>query len=59
MASLIQALEKGDCEAFGAFLSGQLMDTISFYDYKEDYYHGFLAGILKCFNRYVVKGNRK
>ena len=28
-------------------LSGNLMETISFYDYKEDYYHGFLGGLLK------------
>ena len=30
-----------------------LMETISFYDYKEDYYHGFLAGLLKMMDGYV------
>ena len=28
-------------------LSENLMETISFYDYQESYYHIFLAGILK------------
>ena len=28
-------------------LSKNLMETISFYDYREDYYHGFLAVFLK------------
>ena len=35
------------------------MDTISFYDYKEDYYHGFLAGLLKQNQKYSVKSNRE
>ncbi|HBA96516.1 MAG TPA: hypothetical protein DCZ23_00250 [Lachnospiraceae bacterium] len=35
------------------------METISFYDYKEDYYHGFLAGLLKHNKKYVVKSNRE
>lgn len=59
MTPLMQAIEEGDCEAFGKFLSAQLMDTISFFDYKESYYHGFLAGILKCSQKYVVLSNRE
>ena len=35
------------------------MDTISFYDYKEDYYHGFLAGLLKHNKKYFIKSNRE
>lgn len=46
MSPLIRVLEDGDCAAAGKFLSAQLMDTISFYDYQESYYHGFLAGVL-------------
>ena len=56
---MLNAIEKGDCEAFSQFLSAQLMDSISFFDYKEDYYHGFLAGILKCFQKYAVRSNRE
>ena len=59
MSPLIRAFEEGDCEAAGKFLSAQLMDTISFYDYQESYYHGFLAGILKCSNQYIVLSNRE
>ena len=59
MTPLLKAIEEGDCKTFENFLSEQLMDTISFYDYKESYYHGFLAGILKCFQKYVVLSNRE
>lgn len=59
MIPLLKAVEQGDCETFQKFLSAQLMDTISFFDYKEDYYHGFLAGILKCFDKYAVRSNRE
>ncbi len=59
MAPLLNAMEGGDCTAFAKFLSAQLMDTISFFDYKEDYYHGFLAGILKCVQKYRVLSNRE
>ena len=40
-------------------LSGNLMETISFYDYKEDYYHGFLGGLLKMMDGYIIKSNRE
>ena len=59
MTPFMKAIESGDCEAFARFLSMQLLDTISFFDYKEDYYHGFLAGILKCFNKYRILSNRE
>ena len=59
MTPLMRAIEQGDCETMERFLSEQLMETISFYDYKESYYHGFLAGILKCFNKYIIYSNRE
>ncbi len=59
MTPLLKAIESGDCLAFAKFLSAQLLDTISFFDYKEDYYHGFLAGILKCFQKYRILSNRE
>ncbi len=59
MTGLILALENEDCETVGDFLSGQLMETISFYDYAENYYHGFLAGLFKCQNKYEVFSNRE
>ena len=36
-----------------------LMETISFYDYQEDYYHGYTAGLLKAMDGYIVKSNRE
>lgn len=59
LTELIKAFEDGDCEKIGDFLSEQLMDTISFYDYAENYYHGFLAGLLKSQQRYEILSNRE
>lgn len=56
---LFKALEEGDCKALGDFLSEQLMETISFFDYAENYYHGFLAGLLKTSQKYYVYSNRE
>lgn len=56
---LIQALETGNTQALEKFISGQLLDTISFFDYAENYYHGFLAGLLKGAGNYLVVSNRE
>ncbi len=58
-SELIFALEKGDCEKIETFISTQLLDTISFYDYAENNYHGFLAGILKGAGKYLVVSKRE
>ena len=59
LSGLVKALEEGDCETASDIITGQLMDTISFYDYKEDYYHGFMAGLLRHNNKYILKSNRE
>ncbi|MCQ4637876.1 ATP-binding protein [Anaerovorax odorimutans] len=59
LTPLFTAIEDGDCEGVGNFLSDQLLDTISFYDYAENYYHGFLAGLLKTWQKYQVYSNRE
>lgn len=59
MDTFIQAVENEDSEKIGTFLSNQLLETISFYDYAENYYHGFLAGILKNANAYRIVSNRE
>ena len=56
---LINALETGDCKAAEEFISRQLMDTISYFDYAENYYHGFLAGLLTGADNYSVLSNRE
>ncbi len=59
MTPLMTAMEEGDCEAFADFISTQLLDTISIFDYAENYYHGFLAGLLKAADKYLVLSNRE
>lgn len=59
LTPLRKALEEGDCETAGEFLSDRLMRTISYYDYDETYYHGFLAGILTAMGNYEVLSNRE
>ncbi|MDD2957047.1 MAG: AAA family ATPase [Lachnospiraceae bacterium] len=59
LSALYTALEQGDCDTMADIISAQLLDTISFYDYKEDYYHGFLAGLLSGSQRYLVGSNRE
>ncbi len=56
---LIHALETGDCEAIENFLNEQLLDTISYFDYAESYYHGFMTGLLSNAGRYRVYSNRE
>lgn len=56
---LYAAVEQADTEAMEKEISENLQETISFYDYGENYYHGFLAGILKNMKKYVVLSNRE
>ena len=56
---LKHALETGDCEAAEDFINSQLADTISYYDYAENFYHGFMAGLLVNIGGYRVKSNRE
>ena len=55
----IRALEKGDCQAAENFISRQLMDTISYFDYKESYYHGFMTGLCSGIEGYRIQSNRE
>ena len=56
---LVRALEEGDCETAEDFINRQLADTISYYDYAENFYHGFMAGLLVNLGGYSVKSNRE
>ena len=55
----IRALEEGDCQAAERFVSRQLMDTISYFDYKESYYHGFMTGLCSGIEGYQIQSNRE
>ena len=56
---LVHALETGDCEAAENFISEQLFQAISYYDYAENFYHGFMAGLLVNIGGYLVRSNRE
>ena len=56
---LYRAMEAGDAEKMGEILNEQLFSTISFYDSAENFYHGFLAGIMSQSEKYLVKSNRE
>ena len=54
---LISALEQGDVQTMAEEISSCLQESISFYDYAENYYHGFLTGLLKVQQKYRVISN--
>ncbi|MCI8490501.1 MAG: AAA family ATPase [Lachnospiraceae bacterium] len=56
---LYRAMEDGDAQRMKDILNRQLFHTISFYDSAENFYHGFLAGILSQNDNYLVKSNRE
>ena len=56
---LYLAMEEGDAHRMTDILNGQLFRTISFYDSAENFYHGFLTGILSQSENYLVKSNRE
>lgn len=53
---LFQALWGGNDKRASELLSDILFDTISYYDYKESYYHAFVAGIFSGAG-YIVESN--
>lgn len=59
LSTLYKAVLEGDCEAFANEVTDQLLECISYNDYKEDYYYGFLCGLLKGCKGYRVVSNRE
>ena len=59
LTQLYKAVLTGDCETFASQVNKQLSETISYYDYAENYYHGFLCGLLKGCSQYVTLSNRE
>lgn len=56
---LFQAFLGHDAETLEEEISDLLLETISFHDAYEAFYHGFLSGILSGMKGYVVKSNRE
>lgn len=53
------ALACGEVEKAEKIISAQLRSTISYYDQKEDFYHGFLLGLLSGSQEWSLKSNRE
>ena len=58
-SALYRGILQRETDVLEREISKNLMETISFFDYKEDYYHGFLAGLLKMMDGYILKSNRE
>ena len=59
MTKMFNAIINKNLELFEIELNKLLLDTISFNDAYENFYHGFLAGILSNMKGYIVKSNRE
>lgn len=59
LSCLYQSLLEGDSKNFQKELSMLLMNSISYMDGKEEFYHGFLLGILENLKGYLVTSNRE
>lgn len=58
-SKLFHALVNLDVETVEEEIVDMLLETISFNDAYESFYHGFLAGILSGMKGYIVKSNRE
>lgn len=59
MTKMFNAIVNKNSELFEVELNNLLLDTISFNDAYENFYHGFLAGVLSNMKGYIVKSNRE
>lgn len=59
LSDLYKSILNENISNIETILSEQLMKTISFYDYQESFYHGFLLGLLKNIGNYIVLSNRE
>ena len=59
LSVLYEALINKDVIAFEDELNEVLIETISFNDAYENFYHGFVAGILSGMKNYRIKSNRE
>ncbi|WP_297422392.1 AAA family ATPase [Clostridium sp.] len=59
LSVLYSAIINGNSETFEVELGRLLMETISFNDAYENFYHGFVVGALANMHDYIVKSNRE
>ena len=58
-SELYNAIVQGDTEMFECCIKEQLCESISFMDSAENFYHGFLLGILSAMQGYEKLSNRE
>ena len=54
-----QAVLNGDTTVFEEEVNRFMLNSISYHDGYENFYHGFLAGLLKYSERFLVESNRE
>ncbi|SFC49671.1 AAA family ATPase [Clostridium uliginosum] len=59
LSKLYTSIINGEAEIFEEELGRLLMETISFNDSYENFYHGFVVGALANMHDYIVKSNRE
>jgi hypothetical protein len=59
LRAFFDAVLGGDAEALQNELSALLSETISYMDGAENFYHGFMTGVLARIDGYAVKSNRE
>ena len=57
LAELYEAFERGDTETITKYLNKQLISTVSYYDAKESFYHGFMLALLSSCAQWAVSSN--
>ena len=57
LIGLYAAFETGDAATITEYLNDQLIDTVSFYDARESFYHGFLLALLSTCANWRVSSN--
>lgn len=59
MNEMYDALARGDVEKAEKIISSQLRSTISYYDHYENFYHGFMTGLLSANPTWSLRSNRE
>jgi len=59
LSKLYTSIINGEPEIFEEELGRLLMETISFNDAYENFYHGFVVGALANMHDYIIKSNRE
>lgn len=59
LRNLYKAFYDGEPEKIEEYMKQNLRETISYYDKKEDFYHGFLLGLLSSMQDYEILSNRE